>query len=122
MKRRMPTSIKVLKKTLSAILKPMLHLIICATATTIDGQTLQGNSGDEVRQFFSDLKPTNNTFSNTNYNIKIGSGGRTAWATYDQKTLDKEGKTLYLAHEIRFLENVNGVWKVVVLSAHHYKP
>lgn len=93
-----------------------------AVATTIGGQTLYGKSGEEVRQFFADIKPDNNTFSNANYNIKISSGGKMAWATYDQTTRDKDGKTLFLAHEIRCLENVNGAWKVVVLSAHHYKP
>ena len=62
------------------------------------------------------------TSVNANYNIKINNSGKSAWATYDQTTMDKDGKTLYLSHEIRCLENVSGAWKVVVLSAHHYKP
>ena len=89
-------------------------------ATTADNQTLYGSNGEDMRKFYTDLKPTQNTFANTNYNIKIGSGGKMAWATYDQATMDKDGKTLYLSHEIRCLENVNGAWKIVVVSAHHY--
>ena len=93
-----------------------------AAATTIDGQTLYGNSGEEMRKFFTDLKPTNQSFSNSNYNIKISSGSQTAWVTFDQTTKDTAGKTLYLSHEFRGMEKVNGVWKILALSAHHYKP
>ena len=93
-----------------------------AAATTTAGQTLYANSGEELRQFYTDLKPTNNTFSNTNYNIKINSGSNSAWVTYDQTTLDKEGKSSYKSHEFRCMEKVNGVWKIVSLSSHQYKP
>jgi SnoaL-like domain len=88
-------------------------------ATTLDGQTLYGE-GDQLRQFFSTLTATNNTFANSNYNIKVG--GDMAWATYDQKTMKADGSTALLSHEVRGLEKVNGVWKIILVSAHHYKP
>jgi hypothetical protein len=91
-------------------------------ATTTTGQSFYGGSGEEVHKLFADnIKPSTNTAASSNYNIQIASGGKMAWATYDQTTRDKEGKTLSLSHEIRCLENVNGTWKVVVVSAHFYK-
>jgi ketosteroid isomerase-like protein len=91
-------------------------------ATTATGQAFYGGSGEEVRKLFSDnLKPSNNTAASSNYNIQIATGGKMAWATYDQTTRDKDGKTVSLSHEIRCLEKVNGAWKVVVVSAHFYK-
>ncbi len=91
-------------------------------ASTPTNQTLYGNSGEQIRQFYSDLKPSNNTSSNANYNVKVSSDATMAWVTYDQTTRDKDGKTLYLSHEVRCLDQVNGVWKLVVMSAHYYMP
>ena len=93
-----------------------------AVVTTIAGQTLYANNGDELRQFYTDLKPDNITFSNTNYNIKIHSGGNSAYVTYDETSNDAAGKVLNLAHGIKYMERVNGVWKVAGLSVHQYKP
>jgi hypothetical protein len=92
-----------------------------AAATTLAGQTLFANSGDQLRQYYTDLKPNNNTFSNTNYVIKINNGGNAASVAYDQTTMDKEGKTLYLSHEFRNMDKVGGAWKIALLSSHQYK-
>ncbi len=91
-----------------------------AVATTIAGQTLYANSGDELRQLYTDIKPDNITFSNANYNIKINSGGNSAYVTYDQTSYDAAGKVLYLSHDFQYMERVNGVWKIAAISVHFY--
>ena len=84
------------------------------------GQTFYFAGIEQLQQLFANSKPRNGTSSAANYNIKIAAGGKMAWATYDQTNRDKDGKTISLSHEIRCLENVNGAWKIVVVSAHHY--
>ena len=93
-----------------------------AVATTIAGQTLYANSGDELRQLYTDIKPDNITFSNANYNIKINSGGNSAYVTYDQTSTDAAGKVLFLSHDVQNMERMNGVWKIAAISVHCYKP
>ena len=93
-----------------------------AVATTIAGQTLYANSGDELSKLYTDLKPDNITFSNANYNIKINSGGNSAFVTYDQTSTNAAGKVLYLSHDVQNMERVNGVWKIAAISVHSYKP
>jgi Domain of unknown function (DUF4440) len=56
---------------------------------------------------------------NTNYRISIH--GDTAWSSHDQETTTKEGTKSY-TYEVRMLEKINGTWKIVGASIHHYKP
>jgi hypothetical protein len=55
---------------------------------------------------------------NTNYRIRIN--GDTAWSSHDQETTAKDGTKSY-TYEVRMLEKVNGAWKIVGASIHHYK-
>ena len=51
---------------------------------------------------------------NTNYKISIN--GNSAWST----TATDETKSY--SYEMRMLEKINGQWKIVGESVHHYKP
>ena len=53
-------------------------------------------------------------FENTNYKIKVYP--ESAWAVYNENWYDSEGESLGMAIEARFLEKVNGEWKIVYLS------
>jgi hypothetical protein len=59
------------------------------------------------------------SFSNSNYRISVK--GDMAWLTYDEVKTDKDG-TQSPSHELRILEKVDGKWKIVGMSVHHYKP
>lgn len=59
------------------------------------------------------------TFANSNYRISINSD--MAWLTYDEVKTDKNGIPSP-SHELRILEKVDGKWKIVGMSVHHYKP
>ena len=56
---------------------------------------------------------------NTNYKISIN--GNSAWSSHDQETTSTDGTKLY-SYEMRMLEEINGQWKIVGESVHHYKP
>ena len=55
-----------------------------------------------------------------NSNYKISVNGNSAWSSHDQKTTAVDG-TKSNSYEIRMLEKINGQWKIVGESVHHYK-
>ena len=56
---------------------------------------------------------------NTNYKISVN--GSSAWSSHDQETTSTEGTKSY-SYEMRMLEKINGQWKIVGESVHHYRP
>jgi hypothetical protein len=68
------------------------------------------------------MVPANNaavggTSSNSNY--KIGIVGNSAWASFNEESIAKDGQKSYTI-EIKILEKINGDWKIVALSVHGY--
>ena len=53
-------------------------------------------------------------FVNTNYKIKVYS--ESAWAVYDETWYDSEGESLSMNLDVRFLEKINGEWKIAYLG------
>ena len=56
---------------------------------------------------------------NTNYKISVN--GNSAWSSHDQETTSTDGMKSH-SYEMRMLEKINGQWKIVGESVHHYKP
>ena len=56
-----------------------------------------------------------------NKNYKISVNGNSAWSSHDQETTATDGTKSY-SYEMRILEKINGHWKIVGESVHHYKP
>jgi hypothetical protein len=55
--------------------------------------------------------------SNSNYKISII--GNSAWASFDEESISKDGKKSYSA-EFKILEKIDGQWKIVAMSVHAY--
>ena len=55
---------------------------------------------------------------NTNYKISVN--GNSAWSSHDQETIATDGTKTH-SYEMRMLEKMNGLWKIVGESVHHYK-
>ena len=53
-------------------------------------------------------------FENTDYKIKVYP--ESAWAVYDQNWYNNEGELVRLNINVRFLEKVQGKWKIVYVS------
>ena len=53
-------------------------------------------------------------FENSNYKIKVYP--ESAWAVYDENWYDKDGVLTEFNIDVRFLEKVDGEWKIVYLS------
>ena len=58
--------------------------------------------------------PSTNTWEFSNFKIKVYQ--ESAWAVYDATWRDAEGKFLSMHKSVRFLEKVDGKWKIVYLS------
>jgi hypothetical protein len=84
--------------------------------TTEDGQTIS-MAGDQLKSASADVMGGGGTVTNTNYQIHIE--GNTAWAMYDEVKTNDKGS--YPSYEVRLLEKINGAWKIVGISVHHYK-
>jgi hypothetical protein len=56
-----------------------------------------------------------------NSNYRIGIIGDAAGSSHDQETTAKDGTKSY-SYEMRMLEKINGQWKIVGESVHHYTP
>lgn len=84
--------------------------------TTEDGQTIAIN-GDQMKPAMKDAMGGGGSFKNSNYLFHIE--GNSAWVTYDEVKTDDKGT--HPSHEVRLLEKVNGAWKLVGMSVHHYK-
>lgn len=62
------------------------------------------------------------TMSKSEYsNFAIRASSSVAWAMFDQKATTPEGRETY-THEFRFLEKINGEWKIIASSLHQYIP
>lgn len=83
-------------------------------AVSSDGNKAYGSSGDDMQKWVESVKPTESTFTHSNYNIKIN--GNMAWATFDQQ-VTKADKSGYATHEMRCMEKINGAWRIVVVAS-----
>jgi hypothetical protein len=92
--------------------RPYSRIVI----TTEDGQTISVNS-DQMKAVQADAMGGSGTFANSNYQIHVE--GNTGWAVYDSVKTDDKGK--HPSYEFRLLEKVDGAWKIVGMSVHHYK-
>lgn len=59
--------------------------------------------------------------SSVNANYKMSIQRDHAWVSHDEVSTAPDGGKSY-SHEIRILEKVNGVWKLVAQSIHFYVP
>jgi hypothetical protein len=82
-----------------------------------DGQTMSIGSDQMKPRTAETIFGNGGTFVNTNYQIHVE--GNTAWAMYDSVKTDDTGK--HPSYEVRMMEKVNGAWKIVCMSVHHYK-
>jgi hypothetical protein len=82
-----------------------------------DGQTMSIGSDQLKPRTAETIFGNGGTFANTNYQIHVE--GNTAWAMYDSVKTDDKGK--HPSYEVRMMEKVNGAWKIVCMSVHHYK-
>ena len=56
-----------------------------------------------------------------NSNYKFHVHGNEAWVSHDEVSTAPDGAKNY-SHEIRMLEKIKGVWKLVGQSIHLYNP
>ena len=66
-----------------------------------------------------DIMGDKSVSANTNYKISVN--GNSAWSSHDQETTSTDGMKSH-SYEMRMLEKINGQWKIVGESVHHYKP
>lgn len=83
-------------------------------AVSAKGEKAYGGSGDEMLKWVESVKPTQATFTHSNYNIRIN--GNMAWATFDQK-ITQPNKSSATSHDVRCLEKINGNWHIVVVAS-----
>lgn len=71
--------------------------------------------GSGFKEYFeNNPEPGTGKFENTNYKIKVYK--ESAWAIYDQVMYNSEGEVTWENIGVRFLEKVDGEWKIVYLS------
>ena len=58
--------------------------------------------------------PSKDTYEKTNYKIKVYM--KSAWVINDETVYDSDGEIRMMMIEVRFLEKVNGEWRIVYLS------
>ena len=86
--------------------------------STADGLTLD-ISPNVIINPTPDIMGDKSVSVNTNYKISVN--GNSAWSSHDQETTATDGTKSY-SYEMRMLEKINGQWKIVGESVHHYKP
>jgi hypothetical protein len=86
--------------------------------STADGLTLD-ISPNIIINPTPDIMGDKSVSVNTNYKISIN--GNSSWSSHDQETTATDGTKSY-SYEMRMLEKINGQWKIVGESVHHYKP
>jgi len=72
----------------------------------------RASSANEI--FKNNPEPGTNKFVNTNYKIKVYP--KSAWAVYEENWSDNEGEFSGMSINVRFLEKVDGEWKITYLS------
>ena len=71
--------------------------------------------GSGFKQYFeNNPEPGTSKYVKTNYKIKVYK--ESAWAINDESVYNSEGELLRKSKGVRFLEKVNGEWKIVYLS------
>ncbi|MEN8192120.1 MAG: hypothetical protein ABFS12_04855 [Bacteroidota bacterium] len=71
-------------------------------------------SANNKKYFEESSNPLTDKFENKNYKIKVY--GKSAWAIYDEYVYSSKGNFLKKVINVRFLEKVDGEWKIVYLS------
>jgi hypothetical protein len=69
----------------------------------------------KTEELFASRKSNNNINTRSDWNFTIK--GETAFVTFSQKTENVEKKTTYETYEERYVEKVNGEWKMVNMTA-----
>jgi hypothetical protein len=87
-----------------------------AVVTTEEGVTINIVAA-QMQSLQAEAMGGEGTFANSNYLIHVD--GNMAWATYDEVKTDSKGQ--HPSYEFRMLEKVDGSWKIVAMSVHHYK-
>lgn len=93
-------------------IRPYTRILV----TTEDGQTF-AISADQMKAATANAMGGGGNFVNSNFLFHVE--GNSAWVTYDEVKTDAKGA--HPSHEMRLLEKVNGQWKIVGMSVHHYK-
>lgn len=86
---------------------------------TLEDGTLISLTADQLSSPDPKVMGGGGSFENSQYNIRIN--GSSAWATYDEVKTSVKGEQMR-SKELRLLEKIDGKWKIVGLTAHHYKP
>jgi len=71
-------------------------------------------SENDKKYFAEDSIPSTDSFQNINYKIKLYQNS--AWVVYNEMVYNSKGVYLRNVINVRFLEKVNGEWKIVYLS------
>jgi hypothetical protein len=64
--------------------------------------------------------PASRGGTSVNSNYKISISGNSAWASFDEESISKDGQKSY-SSEFKLLEKIDGQWKIVAMSVHAYK-
>ncbi|MDX2070116.1 MAG: hypothetical protein SFV55_16935 [Haliscomenobacter sp.] len=88
-----------------------------ALITDVDGTHYEMSA--EMMKKPDPITASGATATNSNYLISVK--GEMAWSSHNQVTTAKDGSKSY-SHEMRMLEKFAGVWKIVGMSVHVYKP
>jgi hypothetical protein len=94
-------------------IKPYSRILV----STGDGNTLDV-APDIMINPSPDLLGKGGTFEASNFKMNIS--GNNAWVSHDEESTTKEGIKTY-TYEIRILEKIKGLWKLVGQSIHVYK-
>jgi hypothetical protein len=71
----------------------------------------------QLTEMMKEAKPDGVTFQNSDYVFRIN--GSSAFVRYEQTETDPKGTKIY-AHETRYLEKINGQWKIIYVGAVFY--
>jgi hypothetical protein len=82
-----------------------------------DGTCISLNA-DQMRTPDPKVMGGGGTFENSQYNIRVN--GNTAWVAYDEVKTSAKGEKNH-SKEVRLLEKIDGAWKIVAMTVHHYK-
>ena len=90
------------------------------THTVVSNYNTKVDMPVSVKKMMADMgKPTGETFQNTDYRIRVN--GNAAFAQFEQTVTAPDGKKQY-AHETRYLEKMQGKWKIIHVGAVFYEP
>lgn len=88
--------------------------------TVISNHNTKTDMPNGIKTMMAGMGPASkDTFQNTDYQIRVK--GDAAFAQFEQVVTASDGQKEY-AHETRYLEKINGKWKIVHVGAAFYKP